>query len=175
MVLWQRIDRIVQKRTALMSRLASLDEELLSRHPKPLAWSILEIVEHLVLAEEDVFGELSTLDTRPVHHQHWQHYIRYWLVLSILRFNIPVQAPSRAMLPTGKHTLSALDERWANNQAYLRQFVEPLDRIGAKRAICQHPVIGPLTIAQSVRLLEIHMDRHIRQIRSTEKRLAKNC
>lgn len=173
MTLLQRLDRIEQKRTALVARAASRDTAFLSTRPSPNAWSILEIIEHLILAEEDVFGTIDSLATRAAQPQTRGNRARYWLVMGLLRFRIPVQAPSQAMLPTGGQTLQALTKRWTINHAYLRQYVATLDRAGTHRAVFRHPVTGPLTVLQAVWLLEIHLDRHLHQIRSLEKRLSK--
>jgi len=143
--------------------------ELLHAHPRPGKWSIQEIVEHLVLAEEDVFLDLDDLERLEDRPRRPKNRLLYFLVMFILRYGIPVEAPSRAMLPTGDSSLSELRHRWEWNHARLGAYLAGLSAAGARRAVFRHPVTGPLTVRQAIRMVEVHLDRHIRQIRTLER------
>ena len=93
------------------------------------------------------------------------------LVMFILRFDIPVKAPSRGMLPQGGRPLDELREMWDGNHRWMRSCLGSLDSSGWRRPVFMHPVSGPLSPAQAVRMLEVHLDRHIRQIRRLQRML----
>jgi len=160
-----RLASIERKRLALLEDVAALDEEMLTARPLPDKWSIREIVEHLVLAEDDVVGDFSRLDAPDAQPRGIGNYVRYLIVLFILRFRIPVKAPSRAMLPTGGRSMSELRETWDEHHRRLRTFVAGLTRDGARRAIFRHPISGPLSVSQALLMLDAHLDSHIHQIR----------
>ena len=160
-----RLARIERKRLALLEEVAALDEVTLTARPMAGKWSIREIVEHLVLAEDDVVGDFSRLDALDAQPRGIGHHVRYLIVLFVLRFRIPVTVPSRAMLPTGGRSLAELRETWDEHQRRLRSFVAGLTREGARRAIFRHPISGPLSVSQALVLLDAHLDSHIRQIR----------
>ena len=160
----RRLDRIHRRRRDLLGQVAELPADVLTARPAPGKWSILEIIEHLVLAEEDVMGDLARLEDLPASTQRLKHRVSYLAVLAVLRLGIPVKAPSAAMVPTGTRSLGELREAWDRNHHHLNAFVGGLDRRGASRAIFRHPVTGPLTVAQGIRMLGIHLDAHIRQI-----------
>ena len=167
-----RLDRIEAKRSALLERLAGTKSTRLSTPARPGGWSILEIVEHLVRAEDAVLGELDdagAVADRPAHRRTLRQRLLHLVVLLVLRFRIPVSAPSRAMLPRGGASLESLRRRWEANHRQLREVVDRLGASGAGRAIFHHPVSGPITTRQALRLLEIHLDRHLGQIRAIEK------
>lgn len=88
--------------------------------------------------------------------------------MGVLRFDIPVKIPAKAMRPVGGRTLQELGASWKENHSCLRTFVAALDTSGAKRAIFRHPVAGPISVNQGLLMLELHLDRHIRQIRRLE-------
>jgi hypothetical protein len=132
-------------------------------------WSVLEIIEHLVLAEEDVLIDAANLDTLPARRRRAKHRVGYLVVMFVLRFDIPVAAPSDAMLPTGSTSLPELRSKWEANHRRLGELVDGLDRAAADRAIFRHPVAGPMTVPQATRMLEVHLDRHIRQIGKLER------
>ncbi len=160
-----RLARIEHKRLALLTDVAALDEAALTAHPRPDKWSVREIIEHLVLAEEDVVGDFSRLDALEAQPRGIGNHVRFVIVLLVLRFKIPVKAPSRAMLPTGERALSELIARWDTHQRQMQAFVAGLDRAGARRAIFRHPIAGPISVSQALLMLDAHLDSHIRQIR----------
>lgn len=153
------------RRRALLDSLAALSPEALQARPAPGAWSILEIVEHLVAAEQVILQGLpdpATLVDRP---RSLRQRCLYPLVVLILRLRIPVKAPSRRMLPTGGASLAELRDRWEATARWLRAYAEGLPPGGNQRAVFAHPVCGPLTLAQALRLGRLHLETHARQIR----------
>jgi len=158
------------RRQALLHALESLSPEALRARPADGAWSILEIVEHLVAAEQVILQGLpdpATLVDRP---RSLRQRCLFPLVLLILRLRIPVKAPSRRMLPTGGATLAELRERWDTTHAWLRAYAEGLPPGGGGKAVFAHPVCGPLTLAQALRLGLLHLETHSGQIRARQLR-----
>jgi outer membrane protein assembly factor BamB len=118
-----RLAGIERKRLALLAAVASLGDAALTTRPEVGKWSIREIIEHLVLAEDDVIGDFSTLDTRNARARRIGNHAHYLIVMFILRFRIPVKAPSRAMVPTGERPLEELRATWDEHHRRLRTFV----------------------------------------------------
>lgn len=169
MRLLERLRRIEAKRTELLDRAAALEPEVLRARVRPDKWSIQENIEHLVLAEEDVLIDLENLDLLPTQARRLKDRLLYFVVMLVLRYDIPVKAPSEAMLPSGKLSLTELRTRWETNHARLRRYVEDMDASALRAAVFRHPVTGPLTPPQAIRMLEVHLDRHARQIRELER------
>jgi hypothetical protein len=157
------------RRRALLEAVAGLSPEALQARPAAHAWSILEIVEHLVTAEQVILQGLpdpATLVHRP---RSLRQRCLYPLVVLILRLRIPVKVPSRRMLPTGGASLAELRDRWEATARWLRAYTESLPPDGARRAVFAHPVCGPLTLAQALRLGRLHLETHARQIRARQQ------
>lgn len=55
-----RLYSIETKRILLQQRVSELEPHVVSARPRPDKWSILEIVEHLVLSERVVFRPLDS-------------------------------------------------------------------------------------------------------------------
>ena len=168
----KRVERASQKREELLSELSGLPVAALEWRPAEGAWTLLEIVEHLVLAEQDVLIDLSNLKGLEVRARSWTNVARYWLVLGVLRFKIPVPVPSEGMVPNGGRPLAELADLWERQHAALLTFVSELAPTAASDPIFAHPVTGPLTVTEAVRMLEVHLDRHIGQARRTMERWA---
>ena len=171
MRLQERLRRLDETRAALLDRIQGMSPDQLAATPRAGKWSILEIVEHLVLAERMVLRGLpdpSLLVERP---RRPGHHVRYLLVVLILKSGIPVRVPSRAMVPKGGRGLGELRQLWDESQEWLRAYAGRLDARGLRKAVFEHPVAGPLTLEQAVRLDQIHVDGHARQIESLRRLL----
>lgn len=161
------VERTSRKREEFLSTLSGLPAAALEWRPGEGAWTLLEIVEHLVLAEQNVLVDLSDLKGLEVRSRSWLNVVRYWLVLGVLRFKIPVPVPSEGMVPKGGRPLSELADLWERQHAALLTFVSELAPTAESSPIFVHPVTGPLTVTEAVRMLEVHLDRHIGQARKT--------
>jgi hypothetical protein len=159
-------------RRALLDELEALDPAVLEARPRAGKWSMLEIVEHLVLAERAVFKGLPDTSRLVDGKRGPENHVRYLLVLFILRSGIPVRVPSPAMVPRGDRSLAELRRLWDENQDWLRSCIARLGPEGVRRAVFEHPVAGPLTVEQAVRMLRVHVGGHVRQIRALQRLLA---
>ncbi|MEX2527613.1 MAG: DinB family protein [Gemmatimonadota bacterium] len=168
------LTRISRLRSTLLEQLQALDPALLTAHPIPGKWSILEIVEHLVLAEEAVFYGQKGLDGEAVPRRTIRNLALYWVVMGVLVFGIPVRVPSRTMRPKGERTLDALADAWERSQERLGRHVRELDRRGLSLPIFSHPVSGPMSTRQAIWMLEAHLRRHRRQIRGRVRLLTRS-
>lgn len=156
--------RFGQARDRLLDRVAQADESSLRRRPAPDKWCALEIVEHLILAERHVFRfpEPSALllgKPRP------RRPIRLALVWAVLKFGIPVRAPSRAMLPSGAVDLPELRARWDSQFEWLSRLPDHLTARDLDRPLFWHPVAGAISASQALALNDVHLEHHLPQLR----------
>jgi len=163
--LQQTLQAIEKTRCALLDELATVDAETLVAKPIPGKWSILEIVEHLVLAEREVLQNLPDPSEMVELRRSLKHHFTYPMVMMVLRCRIPVKAPSAGMIPRGTTSLDALRSRWDESQQWLRCYVGGLDQAGIYRAVFQHPIAGPMDLTQAIRMGQVHVATHTRQIR----------
>jgi hypothetical protein len=152
------------RRSALLNELAALPVTVITAHPRADKWSMLEIIEHIIRAERVVFDGVATPDRLIARSRTVASRMRSMIVQSVLRLDIPVEAPSKKMLPTGTRSLAELRAHWDENSAWLAAYAVRIGARGIDLAVFSHPVIGPLTFAQSLRLRRVHLDRHTRQI-----------
>jgi hypothetical protein len=155
-------------RRALLDELAGLNEDQLRRKPGPGEWSILQIVQHMVLAERDVMQDLPEPKELIARKRGLRARIFYVVVLLILRWNIRVPVPSKRMVPDGNTSLSELRQQWDENMRWFRGYLDSLGPEDLKRAMFSHPVAGPLTGPQAGTLAQYHFDAHLRQIKKVK-------
>jgi hypothetical protein len=167
------LDTLLQQfdktRFAILDEVAALDPALTAKRPAPDAWSMLEIVEHLVRAERWVFHELAPFEQIPVRVPRLKQRIRRPIVMFVLGSPIKVSVPVPVMHPTASVPLATVRAQWDENQAWLRALVRYLGPSGLDRAVLRHPVAGPLTIEQGVRMGQLHVERHWKQLRGVRR------
>jgi len=100
------------------------------------------------------------------------HRARYLLVMFILRSRIPVRVPSSAMVPLGSRNLADLRRRWDESQDWFLSCLAHLGPKGVHRAVLEPPVVGPMTAEMAIRMGQVHVDGHVRQIRARQQLLA---
>ena len=172
MTLENRLQAFDDTRRRLLDEMESLDPVWLVAKPIPGKWSMIEIVEHLVLAERAVFKGLPDPSRLVEENRDLGHRVRYLLVLFILTSGIPVRTPSPAMVPQGGRGLAELRRLWDENQHWLRSCLAHLGEGAGRKAVFEHPIAGPLTASQAVRMGQVHVDGHVRQIRRLRRLLA---
>jgi DinB superfamily len=170
-MLGNRLQTFNQKRGALLNEMGTLDPDKLVAKPLAGKWSILEIIEHLAIAERAVLQGLPEPSRLNARERRLKHRFSYAIVMFVLKFGVPVQVPSPAMLPRGDRSLAELRRLWDENQEWLRAYIDSLDSKGFRRAVFEHPVAGPLTVEQAVHMDQVHFDTHVRQIRRLQRLL----
>lgn len=162
MTLEKRFDVYDRRRRALLDEMGALDPIILAFRHRPGEWSILEILEHLALAERVVLQNLPD----PSRMVAWQPTVRqrfaYAIVTFTLGFRIPVRVAAPEMLPQGDKPLREVRRLWDENARWLRTFIARDEGLG--RAVFRHPVAGPMTASQAVRAAHLHLAVHRSQI-----------
>jgi hypothetical protein len=160
----RRLHGIDRKRREILDAATALSPAELLAHATPASWSVLQVIEHLVVAEAAVMGDLAAAEQRPDRPRRLRHLIRYGIVMAVLRFRIRVSIPTEAMAPTGDRPLVELRAQWEGQYEALQALVQRLGRHGVRRPIFRHPVAGPVNMIQTIRMLDAHIDAHRRQL-----------
>jgi len=162
----RRLERIDAVRHGLLADLVARNQAQLMQSPGGDRWSVLQIVEHMILAEQAILLGLPPLTALEERPRTLRNRLLYGVVVAVLRFRIRVKVPSRRMVPTGQLSLESLKPLWEANHQWLRGYTASLSPGGEQAAVFRHPVAGPISLAQALRLDELHLDIHVRQIRT---------
>ena len=163
--LLRRLDAFRRDREDLLEELALLEPAWLTARPLAGKWSILEIVEHLVLAERSVFAHATEPSKLVPHERRPRHHFRRFAVRWTLRLKIPVSVPAREMEPHGETSLAELRRLWEMDLAALLSCAEKLAEHLLRAPIFVHLVGGPLSFEEALDFGQIHFEGHLHQIR----------
>jgi hypothetical protein len=158
------LDAIEEKRQALLARVASMTPAAQQWRESPDSWNAVEIVEHLVLAERVVIGDLRDVAGRPDASRSPGERLRAVIVSLVLRFGVRVTVASESMRPAGTRSFASLRDAWDAQHRALRAYVEDADRPRQRRRVFRHPIAGPLDLPQMLGLLDAHLATHTRQL-----------
>lgn len=159
----QRFDAIEERRNSLLSRLRAENEDRLRYHPAPGSWSMLQVVQHLVLLEQIVLKAMMK-GARPGVRRRWWHRIGAWMMAFVFRYGFRVSAPTRKVVPLDDTPLGESARPWAELRAQMAAFLETATPDSATALGFRHPLAGPLDLAGTLDFVATHHDHHLRQI-----------
>jgi len=146
--------------------LRNLSDEQLKFRPATNKWSVLEVAEHIMLSESEIFAAVQkTLETEP--NPDWESKTKgktEFLETAMLNRTHKAQAPE-ALVPTGKLSREEVVARFKEVRARTLKFVEET-QLPLKTYTRDHPVpvIGTLNAYQWLILIPLHNERHNLQI-----------
>lgn len=156
-------------RRRLLDEIDALAPERLVAKPRPGKWSIIEIMEHMVLADRECLQGMPDPNQLVTRSRHIKDRVSYPLVMFVLACHIPAKAASPRFLPRGQSSLAELRRDSESVERWFQAYVEGLDPRDLEKAVFAHPVTGPLTVSQFLRMAELHQATHTRQIRRLER------
>lgn len=153
---------------ALLDSVAGVSEEQARMRPVADRWSVLECVEHVILAENRMF-DLLAHESEPaaiVSDGSREDRVR---VRSVDREH-KTQAPGPA-LPRGRFPslAVAVDEFRRCRERTAGYIAQCDDELRARTA--KHPVVGPVSCQELLIILSLHPARHAKQIREVRQSL----
>ena len=158
----EKYESLIKKREDLSQRLSARSSAVLCFNAGPDKWSIVDVIEHLIIAEQNLLEQLaanvpvSTLDpgTRtPEKHQ---------TVIKVMERDIPVDVPDESLEPHGGLTLDELCSQWDDIREKLQGLLAEIKP--ENDLVYRHPYGGPLDIAETLHFFDAHFDNHMRQI-----------
>jgi uncharacterized damage-inducible protein DinB len=151
-------------RQELLEALRGVTEEAASFRPGPGRWSVLECVEHVVVVEDYLFGQIGASSATAVPADDRRREKLIPVRATDRRFRIESPDVSK---PTGRFaTLEAATERFLAGRQRTIHFVEECgDDLRAR--LTTHPILGTVNCWETLLLMAAHPRRHAAQIRET--------
>ena len=165
------MDKALQK---LENDLSKYPSEQLNRKPAPGQWSVMQVVNHVMMAEAGSLYYLKKKlsDPSAIKKAGIGSAIRTWLlnlsqIIPGLKFKAQAFINEDKLPPVSDR--EAVFQQWRASRAALRAFLESQpDEIFTKEAF-RHPRAGRMTIVQMLSFFGSHLNRHVRQIKRALK------
>jgi uncharacterized damage-inducible protein DinB len=167
--------KIEMQRKNLLAALRSYDTALLNQRPAENQWSMLEVINHLIMAEEAIYLYLlkKTQDKAHLQSVGLKEALRSLILNAYLwspkKFIAPPQTP-----PVGDYTtLSEVEEAWTKVRANLAGIWTALPEDMLDKNWFKHPAAGKLSLMQMLTFMKAHVRHHEAQIDRTLKAVSK--
>lgn len=161
---WQALEISTTFYTDLLQK---LPEQTLKTQPIPGKWSILQVVEHLVGAEESSLQYLQRKQYAALQSKSFLPAgIRAFLLSIALRSPVKFKAPKAIELyPTNTNKPEELLKRWEQVRKEYKVYLEQVPATVEGKPLFRHPRAGALTLAQMLVFMAEHLDHHQRQVK----------
>jgi len=151
------------RRSELLATVRNASPVQRAFRPAADSWSMLDVVEHLVLAEEGALLSL-TKGPRPGSRVTLRNRVAVVLVRLYLSAGFRARVPASRIMPQGGLSLDELARRWATVSAALRDRLAGLHGADLRVPKFRHPVAGWLPAASGFAFLVTHLAHHRRQL-----------
>ncbi len=152
----------------LLEELKNYSESDLNRPPKPGAWSALQVMHHLMLAESvsQQYVEKKLSFDPPLKRKGLLNIFRFRLLSIFMRSPFKKKAP----VAIGDNVIPAQSsfwetaKKWKAQRESLALYLENLPAEYVSKEIYKHPAAGRLTLPQMLLFFHDHFRRHRKQI-----------
>jgi len=167
----RRLNALDKKLVDLFEDLKDYTDSTLNLSPKEGAWSVLEIMQHLMLAERASLNYIQhKLAEEPVFERAGVGAsLRSFMLKSALSMPIKYKAP----FTIGKDafmsnpTFWEVAKEWRTDRTTLKDFLISLPNEFFDKAIYKHPRVGHVSLNGMITFHDKHFDRHLKQIKRT--------
>jgi uncharacterized damage-inducible protein DinB len=167
---WQGIER---EKAALLNSLNGWRDEELTWKRSANEWSVVQVLDHIVVTEEAVYSESRRVFAKARKHPTRLERLRFALLERAFRTSVRVKVPRAVAFlhPSTDIRLDNVLSRWEVQQAQWRDFLRLQDCAAAKCTAIRHPIVGDLSLANAVAFMLSHMIHHRHQLRRIRRRL----
>jgi len=133
-------------------------------------WSIVEAIEHLVIAEEGLLEQLTAVASAVNLDPQERSAKNFQIVIKVMERDIPVDVPDKSLEPHGEFKLEELLARWEDVRRKTRVYIEAIRSEDTADLVFRHPFAGPLDMAETLRFFDVHFDNHMRHLETIKAR-----
>jgi uncharacterized damage-inducible protein DinB len=159
----------------ILGDLSEVEDEVLYQKIEQKKWSIIQILNHLILAER---MSLRYIQKKfPAIDQLYDAGLKATAAMKAMkiaqRSSRKFKAPDQVSQPEGDTSLSDIKTNWKVVQDELKSFLDNYPDKYLKKALFKHPFIGRVSLNQMMEINIEHMRRHQLQIEQLLKKY--NC
>ena len=158
-----------QRRAMIMAQLGTYSEAQLRARPKPGAWSLLDVAEHLMLAERATLSWVTSRSPARPLARRWRDPTLKWLIARALDSSLRLPVAGRIIAPQGGQTLPEIARKWMEVREAWRAYLTMVPNDGHDALVFRHPLGVAMTAHETLVFLRRHLDHHLHQLRRIER------
>lgn len=163
--LQKQFDALEKQRLQLLREVSNCPIELLNKNPLSNKWSINQIIQHLILAEELSQKSIKAkLLAGNFETAGMMTHVRTFLLKVFLRSKVKFKAPVAVSKLPENLEFTELHQRWEESRKQLYKLLEYIPPSLLNKYIFKHPVAGKMNIQGGLAFMQEHVRRHAQQI-----------
>ncbi len=167
--------RIETERKNLFTNLRQYSDETINKKPSPEAWSVSEVINHLMASESASLKYLQkkTLDTSKADKTGIKN--AWKLLILKIAFVIPAKfkAPEVVKPESRFESLADSEKKWNEIRSGIYTLLIGLKEEDYEKEIWKHALGGKMNIYQMLDFFNFHFGRHWKQIERTLEAVAR--
>ncbi|MCC7223807.1 MAG: DinB family protein [Chitinophagales bacterium] len=163
----QRFEQFEQLRTEFWDDIAASSPEQRLFKPKPDAWSMLQVAQHIIAAEEATLLFVSTRQRiKSSFWGRWRSRIRSFGLKLFLLSPLKAKAPNvPGLVPDGSKSYEQLSNHWDAVREQWRQFLTNFEAEHLEDVVFKHPIAGKFNLLQTIDdFMAPHISHHLQQL-----------
>ena len=159
-------DKLEDQLINIIQSLKDLEPDALAFRISDDKWSILQILQHLVLSEKLSMMYLAKKwkYSQDLPQKTLITLFRSWALLISIRSPIPLKAPARVNVFDQDKTSVEIIREWQLIRSEMKDFLEKLPVKVFDKELYKHPAVGKLTLDHMLEFFYAHCKRHHKQI-----------
>lgn len=164
--LQQMYDRLEASRSELFEQLQALSNAQRSYSPRPGAWSILQVLQHLLLSETQIIHVIRRQLAHPSLPERARSLSRGMPVLMQMTLRLPLRykVPVKSVIPESALAWEEMVAAWDTHRADLAALLQEFPEEQYARPVFRHAFFGNLTLLRTLHFFFEHFRHHTRQI-----------
>lgn len=164
----KQLDRLDQHLSELFALLDPLDHTALNYKPADGGWSAIQVLHHLILAEQ---GSLRYLQKKQAEQRQqkkaglgavWRTFLLRVSLKLPIKFKAPKMVGDDVLPDTADY--GETKRQWQEERAALRAFLESLPEAHFRQEVYRHPRAGRMSIMHMLQFFDTHVQRHRGQV-----------
>ena len=156
-------DNLEIERLRLINKLNQFSNEQLNFH-LPKEWSILQILEHLRVAEKQSLKVILKPDIDNQNKITFFQRLKLSFYIFLLKIGFKFIAPLHVSRLPENLDLEILNKKWNENRKEWNDFLFNFDKNISELAIFPHPILGYLSLKMTLEFIFSHQTHHFKKI-----------
>ena len=164
-----------QRNKAIMDELEQLESDALYRRLRPDSWNIIQVLNHVRVAEEGTLGYIKKkMKYGGIKSTDWSNPIRARLMTVVNNSSLRFKMPSVLKPPSDEGSIPEIKAQWAELRVSWKEYIRNFPEEYLDKAVFKHPIFGRLSLTQAMDSMITHQNHHYKQIKRIKKGLMLN-
>lgn len=156
-----RFDALEQEKKLFTTMLKHHTVEQLNFKSAPGEWTMLEVVQHLMIAER---GWLRQVERGQFGTVTWISTLKMSIIRGLSARGFRARLPKNPAPPAETLDLEQVTTRWDAIRADWRDRLDQMDATAFARATIKHPFSGVIALGQAMEFMVTHVVHHRKQL-----------